>query len=153
MPSTRSTDNLLECGANKGISYICYEADLQYKNLKKLTKKRLIWDHVLHPYPPNKKIKIADTNIPEPAVHLPPHPTVAPTNTPKPVVHLPPRVKMLICQHKECIKSSRADIAGRRELITKYSIYLKREKANLAQLRKNVTIYLKRIRALKEEIV
>ena len=89
MPSTRSIDNLLECGANKGISYICYEADLQYKNLKKLTKKRLICHDVLHPYPTNKKIKIADTNIPEPAVHLPPHSTVALTNIPEPAVHLP----------------------------------------------------------------
>ena len=101
MTFTRSALNSLECGeSNQGvstkISYICYEADLEYKTLKKLTRKRLAlnsfikddghvneddlehddddetvsidrncptneaWDHVLHPYPPIKKIKIAE---------------------------------------------------------------------------------------------
>ena len=101
MPFTRSALNSLECaesnqGVSTKISYICYEADLEYKTLKKLTRKRLAlnsfikddgnvneddlehddddetvsidrncptneaWDHVLHPYPPIKKIKIAE---------------------------------------------------------------------------------------------
>ena len=231
MPSTRSTINLLKCGgANKGvstgISYICYEADLQYKNLKKLTKKRLVWDHVLHPYPPNKKIKIANAFIPEPAVLLSPCPSLTPAFIPEPAVLLSPcpsltpafipepavllslcpsltpafipepavllspclsltpaftqepdvplspcstvtsefidqtffdtenaRIKMLICKNKENIKSARADMARRRKFLAKSTDYVKLEKANLAQLRRNVTFYFSRIKALKEEIL
>ena len=195
MPSTRSTINLLKCGgANKGvstgISYICYEADLQYKNLKKLTKKRLVWDHVLHPYPPNKKIKIANAFIPEPAVLLSLCPSLTPAFIPEPAVLLSPclsltpaftqepdvplspcstvtsefidqtffdtenaRIKMLICKNKENIKSARADMARRRKFLAKSTDYVKLEKANLAQLRRNVTFYFSRIKALKEEIL